>query len=174
LVLTHALDRHDEKNNYDSEWLLGERIPGGIILNVSYNDLMLLSYVRFGLANLQINELFLASKDLGNYGIVTQIFEAEILNRLGSILFFLPMSIIIITFGWRYRVKKRPRYFFVIMLPILPVVFHGFVFMYRSVINLLGIYLVLSFGFSLALVAFIVTIVIFMFISLVVLASQHS
>ena len=174
LVLTHALDRDDERNNQDSEWLIGNKTPGGIILNVSYEDLMLLSYIRYGLANLQINELFSASKDLSEYGHVTEIFQAEILNRFGTVLFFLPMAIITITLGWRYRVKTRPRYFFVIMLPALPAVFHAFVFMYRAVINTLGIYLVLSLGFTFAIAAFIITLTVFMFVSLIVLAAQHS
>jgi hypothetical protein len=174
LVLTHALDRNNEKNNYDSEWLLGNKTPGGIILNVSYDDLLLLSYVRYGLPNLQLNELFLASGKLNDKGYVSQIFQAEILNRLGCVLFFLPIAIIIITLGWRYRVKTKPRYFFVLMLPVLPVVFHGFVFMYRSIINTLGIWLVLSFGFVPALVGFIVVLVVFLFISLITLAAQHS
>jgi hypothetical protein len=174
LVLTHALDRNNEKNNYDSEWLLGNKTPGGIILNVSYDDLLLLSYVRYGLSNLQLNELFLASGKLNDKGYVSQIFQAEILNRLGCVLFFLPIAIIVITLGWRYRVKTKPRYFFVLMLPVLPVVFHGFVFMYRSIINTLGIWLILSFGFIPALAGFIVVLAVFLFISLITLAAQHS
>jgi hypothetical protein len=174
LVLTHALDRDNEKNNFDSEWLLGNKTPGGIILDVSYDDLLLLSYVRYGLPNLQINELFLASDKLNDKGYVGQIFQAEILNRLGCVLFFLPVAIIVITIGWRFRVKTKPRYFFVLMLPVLPVVFHGFVFMYRSIINTLGIWLVLSFGFVPALAGFIVVLAFSMFISLITLAAQHS
>jgi hypothetical protein len=174
LVLTHVLDRDDERNSYDGEWLAGEKTPGGIILNISYEDLMLLSYVRYGLANLQINELFSASAGLSEYGYVTQIFQAEILNRFGSALFFLPMAIFVIVLGWRFRVKTKPRYFFVIMLPVLPVVFHGFVFMYRSVINTFGIYLVLTLGFGFALAALIAALVVLLFASLVTLAAQHS
>jgi hypothetical protein len=173
LILTHALDRNNEENYFDSDWLLGNKTPGGIILNISYDDLLLLSYVRYGLPNLQINELFLASGRLNDKGYVSQIFQAEILNRLGSVLFFLPIAIITITMGWCYRVKTKPRYFFVLMLPIFPVVFHGFVFMYRSVINTLGIWLVLSFGFVPALVAFIVFLAVFLFVSLITLAAQH-
>jgi len=174
LVLTHALDRNNEKNSYDGEWLVGEKTPGGIILNVSYEDLALISYARYGFDNLYISDLFLASDKLSNYGYVSQIFQAEVLNRLGSVLFFLPMAIVIIVLGWRYRVKTKPRYFFVIMLPILPVVFHGFVFMYRSIINTLGIWLVLSFGFGAALTALIVFIAVTLFVSLITLAAQHS
>jgi len=174
LVLMHALDRFDKDNFYDGEWLLGSKTPGGIILNVKFEDLLLLSHVRHGVANLQIDELFTASRTLSSLGYVPEIFQAEILNRLGSALFFLPMAIFMIIVGWRYRTRVKPRYLFILMLPILPVVFNGFVYLYRSLFNTLGIWLVLSVGFTTALILYIVTLVIFLFISLISLAAQHS
>jgi len=174
LIMTHALDRFDKDNSYDSEWLLGRRTEGGIILNISFEDILLLSHVRHGLSNLQIDELFTASGKLSSYGYVPQIFQAEILNRIGSALFFLPMAIFIIIVGWRYRAMTKPRYLFILMLPILPVVFNGFVFLYRSVFNTLGIWLVLSMGFTWALVIYIVTLALALLISLIALAAQHT
>ncbi|MDR1836091.1 MAG: hypothetical protein LBQ89_00360 [Treponema sp.] len=174
LILTHALDRSNMNNSYDSQWLVGTKTAGGILLDVSYEDFLLISSVRRGLHNFQINELFSAATKVDNAGYVYQIFQAEILNRLGSALFFLPMAIFVIAIGWRYRVKTRPRYLFVLMLPVLPVVFHGFVFLYRSVFNILGIWLVLSIGFSAALVITIVILALSLFISLITLAAQHS
>jgi hypothetical protein len=60
------------------------------------------------------------------------------------------------------------------MLPVLPVVFHGFIFLYRSVFNTLGIWLILSVGFTAALVVYIFSMVVIMLVSLIVLAAQHS
>lgn len=174
LVLMHALDRTNKNNYYDGEWLIGNKTVGGIFLDISYEDLMLLSYVRRGLTKLQIDELYLAANKFDNAGYVYQIFQAEILNRLSSILFFLPMAVFVIVLGWRYRIKSKPRYIFVIMLPVLPVVFHGFVFLYRSVFNTAGIWLVLSMGFVPALIVCIAVMALFMFISLITLAAQHS
>jgi len=174
LVLMHVLDRFNKDKSYEGEWLVGKKAAGGIFLDVSYEDLLLLSDVRRGLSNLQINELFEASKKLDNLGYVYQIFQAEILNRFGSVLFFLPMAIFIIILGWRYRAKKRPRYLFVLLLPVLPIVFHGFVFMYRSVINTFGIWLILSLGFTAALIVLIAAIGVLLFVSLIVLSAQHS
>jgi hypothetical protein len=174
LVLSHALDRYDESKNHDSEWFIGNKTPGGILLDISYEDLLLVSNVRRGLPNLQVVELFKGNKKLDNFGYIYQVFLAEILNRLGTVLFFLPMAIFIIIFSWRYRAQNRPRYIFILMLPVLPVVFHGFVYLYRSVFNTLGIWLVLSMGFSLALTIYIVVMALFLFISLVVLSAQHS
>lgn len=174
LVLTHALDRYDENNSFTSEWLLGNETPGGIILDISFEDFLIISHVRRGLSNLQLDELFAASNNLHNTGYVPEIFQAEILYRLGSALFFLPMAIFVIIIAWRYRAKGKPRYFFLLMLPVLPVVFHGFVFLYRSVFNTMGIWLILSVGFIPALIIFIFTLAVSLFISLIALAAQHS
>jgi len=174
LVLTHALDRYNKDNDFQSEWILGSSATGAIFLDVSFEELMLISNVRRGLSNLQIGELFTASSRLGQDGYVFQIFQAEILNRLGSAMFFLPMAICVIVIAWRYRAKKKPRYLFILLLPVLPIVFHGFVFLYRSVLNTLGIWLVLSIGFTAAIVVYIVTLAVSLFVSLIVLSAQHS
>jgi len=174
LVLTHALDRADENNDFKAEWLFGIENPGGILLDISFEDFLLVSKVRRGLTNLQIDELFLASQKLDNAGYVYQIFQAEILNRLGTSLFFLPLAIFMIIIAWRYRAKARPRYLFVLLLPILPIIFHGMVFLYRSIFNTLGIWLVLTIGFASALVVYIVILGVSLFISLIALAAQHS
>jgi hypothetical protein len=174
LVLTHALDRYNKDLNYDGEWLVGEKTVGGVFFNISFEDLHLLFDVRRGLNNLSVTELFSAAEVLNNAGYVYQIFEAEILNRIGTVIFFLPAAIFIIIIGWRYRVKYRPRYLFVLMLPVLPVVFIGFVYLYRTVFNTLGIWLVLSMGFAPALVIYIVTMSLFLLASLIALSAQHN
>jgi len=174
LVLIHALDRFNKNNDFKGEWLLGSPVTGGIFLDTSFEDLVLISDVRRGLTNLRINELFAASRKLENEGYINQIFQAEILNRLGSVMYFLPMAIFVIVIAWRYRAKEKPRYFFVLLLPVLPVVFNGFVFLYRSVINTLGIWLVLSLGFTSALIVFIAALAVTLFISLISLSAQHS
>jgi hypothetical protein len=174
LVLTHVLDRHNRNRSYEGEWFAGRKTTGEILLDVSYEDLLLISEVRHGLANLQIDELFSSSKKLDDFGYVSQIFQAEILNRIGSVIFFLPMAIFILILGWRYRAKTRPRYLFILLLPVLPVVFHGFVFMYRSVINISGIWLILSLGFTPALIVLIAAFAVLLFLSLIILAGQHS
>ena len=178
MVLMHALDREDQNTSYDSEYLYGEtqgvRTPGGLLLNFTFEDLLLLGELKQGLSSLQIDALFEAAKKFNNAGYVYQIFQAEILNRLGSTLFFLPMAIFVIVIGWRYRAMKRPRYLFAIMLLVLPVVFNGFVFLYRAVFNTLGIWLVLSMGFAGALIIYIVILAVSLFASLITLAAQHT
>jgi len=174
LVMMHALDRYNEAGSYEAEWLIGDPAAGVILLDVSYEDFLLIAHIRRGLTNLQIDELFTAAEKLNNAGYIQQVFQAEILNRIASAVFFLPMAIFVIVFAWRYRAKTKPRYLFVLLLPVLPIVFHGFVFLYRSLFNTLGIWLVLSLGFTAALVVYIVTLAVTLFVSLVVLAAQHS
>jgi len=174
IILTHALDRYNNENSFHSEWLLGEPIIGGILLDICFDELSLITNARRGLTNLLIGELFSAADNLGDSGYIPQVFHAEILNRLGSALFFLPVSILIIVTAWRYRARKRPRYIFFLFLPILPIIFNGFVFIYRSIINTSAIWLVLSIGFPAALTVFIVFLAVSLFVSLIVLAAQHT
>jgi len=86
----------------------------------------------------------------------------------------MPMAIFVIVIAWRYRARERPRYLFVLLLPILPIVFNAFVFTYRTIINTLGIWLVLTFGFTAAIIIFIAAVALTLFISLVSLAGQHT
>jgi hypothetical protein len=175
LVLMRALDRHDPGKSWEPEWNLGGG-PGAearITLDISFENFLLLSQIRQGLANMQIGDLFTASKTFGAAGYVPQVFEAEVLNRLGTALFFLPMAVFSIIIGWRYRARSRPRYLFIVLLPILPVVFNGIAFLYRTVLNTAGIWLVLTLGFSAALGIFIAALAVSFFLSLIILAAQH-
>jgi hypothetical protein len=190
LLLLRALDRHDQNLRWEPEWSSGAEIarrlpdagrqgdagrPGdaALTLDVSYETFLLLSRIRQGLSNLQIGELFAASKIIGAVGYVPQVFEAEIINRLGAALFCLPMEIVAIIIGWRYRAKTRVRYLFIPLLPVLPIVFNGMVYLYRTLLNTLGIWLLLTLGFSGALAVFTAVLVVSFIVSLIVLAAQH-
>jgi hypothetical protein len=180
-VLMRALDRHHKENRWDPEW----KKEGGaetessfaetamLALELNYDQFLLLADVRQGLDKLPLGELFSASRSLAAFGYIPQVFEAEILNRLGYALFFLPMAILSIVIGWRYRAKKRPRYLFIPMLPVLPLVFTGITLLYRNLLNTLGIWLILSIGFTLALLIFIAGITVIFILSLILLAAQR-
>jgi hypothetical protein len=174
LILLRALDRHNRDLRWEPEWNPGAETAGGrIILDVSYETFLLLSKIRQGLPNLQMDELFAASAIIGGAGYVPQVFEAEILNRLGAALFFLPTSILAIIIGWRFRAKSRARYLFIPLLPVLPIVFNGMTHLYRTVFNTVGIWLILALGFSGALAIFIVMLAVSFIASLIALAAQH-
>jgi hypothetical protein len=144
-----------------------------LLLDISYEEFLTLSHIRRGLDNLQMGELFSAARSTGSSGYLPQVFEAELLYRLSVPLFFLPMAILSIVIGWRFRARKRPRYLFVPMLPILPLVFNGLVYLYRSILNTAGIWTVIALGFSAALAVFIAGLALLFIISLIILAAQH-
>ena len=177
LVLMRALDRRDEKQRWEAEWNYdGEAAyrtgDAQIVLETSFEDFLVLFRIQRGLPNLSMAELFSTSKTLGDMGYVPQAFDSEILNRLGTVLFFLPMTIFALVIGWRYRAKNRPRYLFIPMLPVLPLVFNGITHLFQIIFGNLGIWLTLSLGFVWALVIFIAAMVLFFVLSLIILAAQ--
>jgi hypothetical protein len=183
LILMRALDRHDRDRRWEPRWAAdpavppapGEAVPGEtrLLLDIGYEDFLLLSFVRRGLGDLHMGELFAAAKNLGSSGYLPQVFEAEILYRLSVPLFFLPMSILAIILGWRFRAGKRPRYVFIPLALILPLVFYGLVRLYQNVINTAGIWAVISLGFSGALIAAIAVLALLFVLFLIILAAQH-
>jgi len=178
LVMMRSLDRHDRTKRWEPKWEAQGRTPynpetAQIVLNVSYETFLMLSEMRQRLPSLYINALFAASSIAGETGYISEVFEAEILNRLGGCLFFLPMAVIIIIVGWRLRAKYRPRYLFVVSIPILPLLFNGLTYLYRTIINTVGISLIYAFDFSTALTIFIAILVASFVLSLIALAAQH-
>jgi hypothetical protein len=178
LVQMRALDRHNSSLRWEPEWNIPRNSPyragdAQITLDVSYETFVFLSRIRQGLPNLQIDELFAAAGMIGAVGYVPQVFQAEILNRFGAALYFLPMAIVAIIIGWRFRARSRPRYLFALLLPILPVVFNGMAHLYRSILNTVGIWLILALGFSTAFTVFIVVLAVSFVLSLILLAAQH-
>jgi hypothetical protein len=178
LVLMRALSSHDSTLRWEPEWKSQDETlyhPGSaqITLDISYETFLELSEMRQRLPSMQINELFAVSKMAGEMGYIPQVYEAEILNRLGACLFFLPMAVITIIIGWCFRARQRPRYLFVLLLPVLPVIFNGMAYLYRTVLNTVGISLIFSLGFSAALPIFIAILVVVFVLSLVALAAQH-
>ena len=178
IVLMRALDRHDRTRHWEPEWTAKNNTVyqprmAQITLDIDYETFLMLPEMRQELPSLHIDTLFTASEIAGEMGYIPEVFEAEFLNRLGSCLFFLPMTVIAIIIGWCYRAKHRPRYFFVLLLPILPIVFNGMVYMYRIVLNSVGISLIINWGFSFALIALIVILALSFIFSLILLAAQH-
>jgi hypothetical protein len=173
LILLRALDRYDRNRRWDPVWTPASSAETRLLLDISYEDFLLLSQVRRGVENLYMGELLSAARTLGSGGYVPEVFEAEMIYRLSIPLFFLPMTILSIIIGWRYRAKKRPRYLFIPLLPLLPLVFNGLVCLYRNVLNTLGIWAVISLGFSTALVICIAGLAVLFIMFLIILAAQH-
>jgi hypothetical protein len=174
LVLMQALDRHDSAKRWGPSWSGGPPESSRLILELSYENFLLLIRASRGLNNLFIGQLWSAAGSLGNYGYIPEVFQAEIINRLGKPLFFLPLAVIALILGWRFRARKRPRYLFIPMLALLPLVFNGIVQFCGAFLDTLGIWAVVYMGFTAALAAFIGGIAALFVLLLIILAAQRS
>ena len=180
LALMRALDRDDSGKRWEPEWNIQNNnasLPhdlAQVILSIDFETFLMLSGMRHGLNGLQMFELFAASNLAAGTGYISEVFEAEILNRLGSCFFFLPVSIITLILGLRLRAQRRPRYIFPLLLPVLPVVFYGLDRLCRITLNTIGTSLIFAMGFSTAFIIFIVILVFSFILSLILLAAYRS
>jgi len=177
-ILMRSLDRQDSEKRWEPAWSVRNgnlRHPDNaqLILDMSYETFLKFIKLRQGLQSLRINELFVAAELASNAGYIPQVYEAEIFNRFGGCLFFLPMAIVAITMGWYFRARQKPRYLFVPLLPVFPVVFSGIAFLYKKTLSVIGSSLILSVGFSNAFAFLFVFLGLSFFISLIVLVKQR-
>jgi hypothetical protein len=158
-----------------------------IMLDLNFENFILLGYTWRGLAapvsatsrlspldGFTLGDLFAGAQGLSPYGYVPQVFEAEIIYRLCEPLFFLPIAIIIIIIGWRFRALSIARFVFIPMLFVLPLVFNGLVYFYRHILNILGIFSILNLGFSTTLIIYCLGAGVLFVFSLISFVSQHS
>jgi hypothetical protein len=176
VLMMRALDRVDRQKAFEPIWS-GPNQAGAedarLMLDITYEDFLLLARLRQGLNPLLIGDLLTIAKRIGAYGYIPQIFQAEILSRFSEVTIFLPLTILIIVVGWRFRATKRAPYVLVPMLVVLPLVFNGVVFFCRSMLNTFSIWTVIVCGFSLAIVFFSVGMIVLFLFSLIVLVAQH-
>ncbi|MDR0403559.1 MAG: hypothetical protein LBH35_08245 [Treponema sp.] len=178
VLLLRALDRTDRDERREPVWTdeAGESLDSGaaqVLLDPDFDGFVLLSRAGGGLEGLTLRELFDAEKKLSGYGFVPEVFRAEIIRRLSAPVFFLPLSVLALFFGWRFRARKKPRYVYLPMLGVLPLVFFHVSLFLRNVFESLAIWLSLSAGFPAALVCFVAASALCFIAALVVLAAQH-
>jgi hypothetical protein len=176
VLLLQALDRDDRDLRSGPTWLDPSRAEMGaaeVTLDLSYDDFLFMSQAQRGLDNFLVPELFTAEKALPPYGYIPQVFRAEVISRIAEPIFLLPLLVLVIVMGWRYRALHRPRYLSIPMLAILPLVFDGFVHIYRAMINTLGIWVALTLGFTTAMFVLAFAVLVLFMLSLVMLASQR-
>ncbi|MDR1863507.1 MAG: hypothetical protein LBQ67_06265 [Treponema sp.] len=175
-VLMRALDRTDKTRRWEPETQgMGYKAPESaqITLELTWDDFLLLSEIRRGPDFLSAGELRRAADRLGNRGYLGEVFEAELIQRFVRPIFLLPVFIFVIVAGWRFRSLERPRYLGIPMLGILPLVFGGVMHLYQESFANLGIWALISLGFSGAVLLFSAAALVLLILSLVVLAAQH-
>ena len=176
-ILLRALDRADRTLFWEPVVQgMGQNSPEGAqtVLDISWDTFLLLSNIHRGPSALSLADLRRAAESLGDCGYQSQIFEAELIRRFAEPLFLLPLGIFVIIVGWRYRALKRPRYMTVPMLGILPLVFNGFVHLCRGWVNNMGIWTVVTMGFSTAVLIIAAGITLLFALLLILLAAQRS
>ncbi|MCL2319078.1 MAG: hypothetical protein FWC45_03255 [Treponema sp.] len=177
VVLLRALDRQDKTKRWEP--VVKGSTPNGaagnaeIALQVSWENFLLLSELPRGLSGLSPAGLKRASGDLGNYGYQPKVFQAELLRRFAEPLLLLPLGIFAIVIGWRYRALKRPRYVGIPMLIMLPAVFNGAMLFCRELVSNLGVWAVVSLGFTVAAIVFAGGLIVLLVLSLILLSAQH-
>ena len=178
-VFMRALDRTDSMGRWEPEAVsINEEHPftddrAEIILPVSWDNFVLISNASRGIDKLTLGELNAAEASLGSYGYPPEFFLTELLQRFIRPMFLLPLGVIAISTGWRFRALKRPRYIAVPMLGILPVVINGLEQISKVFINNIGIWAVINLGFNAAAIFFGIGIIASLILSLIYLASQH-
>jgi len=176
VVLLRSLDRIDKNQRWEPVVRnLGQNAPDGVqtALPVSWENFILLSGIHRGISSLPPMDLKRAAENLGTCGYQPQVFEAELIRRFADPLLLLPLGVFSLVIGWRYRALKRPRYMGIPMLGILPLVFNGLVHLFRVWVNNLGIWAVVSLGFTTAAIFFAIGITVLLVLSLIILAAQH-
>jgi hypothetical protein len=83
------------------------------------------------------------------------------------------MAVFSIVIGWRLRARYRSRFFLMLSLPVLPLVFNGVTYLYRNIFNTIGISLIYNLSYSAAFGIFIAILVVSFLISLFTLAGQR-
>jgi hypothetical protein len=144
-----------------------------IRLDVDYDDFILLSKIQRGLDSFFIGELFRAQENFGDYGYIPQVFQADAVYRIFGTATFLPIAVLVVILGWRFRSKRKPQYIGIPMLLILPFVFNIFILMCHEMLNKASVLFVNAIGFINSLVAFSGGTVICLFFALMGLAAQR-
>jgi hypothetical protein len=175
VVLMRALDRLDKGRRWEPVWT--GPVPEGentqVMLDTTYENFLLLSRARRKAESFFIGDLLSMGQSFGDYGYIPQVFQAEIMSRVSEPVVLLPLTILAIIIGWRFRAKERPRYLWFPMLVVLPLVFNGIIHYSRILFNNAGIWLILSLGFSTALFVFFAGVLLFFILTLILLAAQH-
>ncbi|MDR0452721.1 MAG: hypothetical protein LBH15_06730 [Treponema sp.] len=177
VLLLRSLDRRNPDLRWEPVWTGPEPAELGgaeLLLDLSYENFLLITRARRGPEYLQIPSLFAAEQNLAPYGYIREVFRAEAINRIAEPVFLLPLFILALVVAWRFRPRKQPRYLAVPMLGVMPVVFLACTSVYRSLIEALGIGMALALSFTSSMAILGVAVSLLFFLSLIILVSQRS
>ena len=175
-VLVRALDRSNADQRWEPEIqnLAGAAPENAqLALSISWDDFLLLASVRRGLSTLTPAELIHAANTFAPYGYEPKVFQLQLIQRFTEPFFLLPLGILVIVLGWRYRAMKRPRYMGILMLGVMPALFNVILSLLRLLLANIGLWTIIALGFTAAAIAFGVGLLLLLVLFLILLASQH-
>jgi hypothetical protein len=176
VILLRALDRYDETVRWEPAWEGPGRPDLGdaqIALDATYEHFLRLSKARRRVDSLFLGDLLLLGRESERYGLLPQVFQAEILRRISVPATLLPLSILAIVVGWRFRAATKPRFLGLPMLAIIPLVFYGAAQLIQGLSGIVGLALLLALGYVPAIGILIGGSLILFMVSLIFLAAQH-
>ncbi|MDR2659865.1 MAG: hypothetical protein LBC27_07760 [Spirochaetaceae bacterium] len=145
-----------------------------IMLAIDYEDFLSASIAGRNLDGFFIRDIWSLASRLGSYGYIPEVYQAEIIYIISESLLFLPMIIFSLTIGWNLRGKKHSSSMLLPMFIALPIVLSRLINVLREVVNMAGIFTLLSLGFTAALLLSFATAFLLFVLGLVLLASQSS
>jgi hypothetical protein len=159
-AILNAIDRGDSSLGYKPIWQNFDAAGRGsvpaanqVILDIPYEDFLLAAEAgllgdasdkggtsdRGGASNrgvINIVTLYDASKRLGKYGYIAEVFTADIVRTVTEPVMMLSWVLFAVIIGVRYRVQKRRSHYAVLfMFFVLPLVFNAIVHLWRYISN---------------------------------------
>jgi hypothetical protein len=149
VIYMRVLDRQNKNLRWEPVWEglhEGARDSGAeLVIDMAYENIIIACESEITDTNYRFASLHAAGERLANYGFIPEVFSVLEIRSIAEPLMLLPLSILAVIIGWRYRVKtRRARYVLAPMLVVLPIVFNTLVHLCRHLANLLAIWAVLS------------------------------
>ncbi|MDR3356120.1 MAG: hypothetical protein LBO04_02920 [Spirochaetaceae bacterium] len=177
VVYLQAWNRDYEQMHWGPEWYGAppENEPKNqLVLAINYEDFLLASIGREKLDGLFLGDIWSLAGRLAPYGYVPEVYQAEIVNSIVTPMLFLPLVVFILAIGWKLRGRKHRSLAIYPMFLALPIILAGLTFVIHSLVNTSAIFLVLSFGFTAALVICFFAAFILFVLGIIFLASPRS
>ncbi len=177
-IIMNAIDRNQSNISIKPVYYTGSDIePDNVILKLSPNllDLKYIGQASNTIRFMNIVELFNYGSIIYKYGYIKEPTQILLLERMVKPFTFLIVSFLSVSFGWFLRIRKYT-------LPLLSLIFIPVIgFLISNILSIyeFGIELILGFfllktGFYPAVIILIVTQALFLFLSLVSIASQKN
>ncbi|RKX84901.1 MAG: hypothetical protein DRP57_04970 [Spirochaetes bacterium] len=176
-IVTKCIDRENENIHKESIYIAGNRPREErniISLNPSPAELEKL-HTGYGTLNgMSFAQLWFFRKDFAKYGFPLELIENAILLKLLEPFSFLILSLFGILLGWIFRIRyvSRPPFLAYLVIPVFPVIVFFAVELYTFANRIVLGYVLVSFGFSAALVFLLVLESFLLMLAMVLLAGQ--